>query len=119
MCESQEDFDLKAERVQEALAEGHQEARLKAERVQERLSRMPGWSLTMGGYALDVAKDLPSAFGAVDYATFVLREAARTKQKVRVGLNGSRLVITVTAPSQGRERGMIGLEQLDFAAGLL
>jgi hypothetical protein len=121
-----DDSDLKAERVQEERVMVPSEvqeptemvihSRLKAERVQERLRAMPGWSLRVGGHAIDRVRDLPSAFGAADYGTLVLREAARTRQKVRIGISGPRVVITVLA---SRESSEIGLEQLDFAAGLL
>jgi len=126
MADPLDDPDLKAERVQGELTTAPSEAqeptesvihsRLKAERVQERLRAMPGWSLRVGGYAIDRVRDLPSAFGAADYGTLVLREAARTRQKVRIGISGPRVVITVLASREGSE---IGLEQLDFAAGLL
>ena len=126
MADPLDDPDLKAERVQGELMTAPSEAqeptesvihsRLKAERVQERLRAMPGWSLRVGGYAIDRVRDLPSAFGAADYGTLVLREAARTRQKVRIGISGPRVVITVLASREGSE---IGLEQLDFAAGLL
>jgi hypothetical protein len=123
-----EDSDLKAEVVQEALVaaspleelmETHAGGRLKAERVQDRLKKMPEWSLGAGGHLIDRARNLASPFSAADYGTLVLREAARTRQKVRISLSGSRVVVTVLASSWGRERGVIGLEQLDFAAGLL
>jgi hypothetical protein len=121
-----EETDLKAERVQEegvapspaALLEAPSESRLKAERVQLRLLRMPGWILAAGGTSIDRVRDLASAYSAADYGTFVLREAARARQKVRVGLNGTRVVVTVLSYRRGRERA-IGMEQLDFAAGLL
>jgi len=114
--------DLKAERVQAVLIESPQEpieTRLKAERVQERLKRMPQWRLSPGGDAIDRVRDLPSAFGAADYATFVLREAARTRQKVMIGLSGGRIVVSVLASPRGQDRGSIGLEQLDFASSLV
>ena len=124
----QDDLDLKAERVQfeaavppdvvEPLPEPVA-ARLKAERVQERLKKMPGWTLALDGQALDRARQLPSPFGAADYANYVLREAARSQQKVQIGLNGNRLMVTVLAPSFGKGRGVIGRKQLDFAAGLV
>src|SRR5947208_3057954 len=90
-AEPQDEIDLKAERVQLDLAgtppleepQGLIEERLKAERVQERLKRMPGWSLAKSGQAIGRARELPSAFGATDYAIFVLREAARTRQRVQ------------------------------------
>ena len=117
-----EGTDLKAERVQqEAMAPVLIEPvveRLKAERVQLRLSRMPGWGLVAGGYAIDRVRDLASAHSDAEYGTFVLREAARARQKVRIGLNGARVVITVLGPRRGQNRG-IGMAQLDFAAGLL
>jgi hypothetical protein len=112
-----EGTDLKAERVQlESAAPGA--GHLKAERVQLRLSRMPGWSLVAGGYAIDRVRDLASAYSAAEYGTFVLREAARARQTVRIALQGARVVITVLGPRRGQNRG-IGLSQLDFAAGLL
>jgi hypothetical protein len=121
-----DDPELKAERVQEELRAvasalglpmgAQAAARLKAERVQERLKAMPGWTLREGSYALDRVRDLPSPFGAADYGTLILREAARTRQKVRVGLSGHRVMVTVLAL---RERDGIGFEQLEFAAGLL
>jgi len=92
---------------------------LAAERVSQRLQKMPGWSLAAGGHAIDRVRSLPSAFGAADYATLVLREAARTRQKVRVGLNGNQVVVTVMAPRQGGEQGVIGEAQLAFASGLV
>ena len=119
-----EGTDLKAERVQQ---EGVAAAavrmrplldRLKAERVQERLRQMPEWGMVAGGYAIDRARDLASAGSAADYGTFVLREAARTGQKVRIGLNGRRVVITILGSRRGQSRG-ISMAQLDFAAGLL
>jgi hypothetical protein len=133
--------DLKAERVAEKLAMpvfdapgNHQEAppegadtdllpeeiaaRVSGDKVQERLQRMLGWSLAQGGHAIDRVRELASPMTAADYGGLVLREAARTKQKVRVGLVGSRVVITVMAASQGAARGFIGHKQLDFAAGL-
>ena len=123
-----DELDLKAERVQFEAAAGLDEteplpaavaSRLKAERVQERLQKMPGWTLALGGQALDRARQLPSPFGATDYANYVLREAARTQQMVQIGLNGSRVVVTVLAPSFGEVRGVIGRKQLDFAASLV
>jgi hypothetical protein len=105
--------------AQEALLETHAGSKIKAERVQERLRSMPEWTLGEGGHVIDRARNLASPFSAADYGTLVLREAARTRQKVRISLSGSRLVIAVLAPPHGRERGVIGLAQLDFAAGLL
>lgn len=114
--------DLKAERVQEeGVTPVRSEPavdRLKAERVQLALRRMPGWALIADGYAIDRVRDLASAHSAAEYGTFVLREAARARQKVRIGLNGARVVITVLGPRRGQNRG-IGKAQLDFAAGLL
>ena len=115
----QDELDLKAERVQFELAALGHEDRLKAERVQERLRKMPGWALAQGGQAIDRARFLPSPFGAADYASFVLREAARTRQRVQISLNGSRVVISVLAPFQGEGSGVIGRKQLDFAASLV
>jgi len=114
--------DLKAERVQAAPVEPPQAptvSRLKAERVQERLKQMPQWSLSPAGDAIDRARKLPSPFGAADYATFVLREAVRTRQTVQIGLSGSRVKVSVLAPSHGQDRGTIGLAELDFAASLV
>jgi hypothetical protein len=113
-----DELDLKSERVQ---FEAAIEERLKSERVQlqELLKRMPGWSLAVGGRAIDRSRDLPSAFGATDYANFVLREAARTRQRVQIRLSGSRVVISVLAPSHGEGSGLIGRDQLDFAASLV
>lgn len=113
-----EGTDLKAERVQEAGVAPVGVDRLKAERVQERLRRMPGWGLAVGGHAIDRVRDLASAHSAAEYGTFVLREAARAHQKVRVGLSGARVTVTVLALRRGREHA-IGMDQLDFAAGLL
>ena len=45
--------------------------------------------------------------------------AARAQQKVRVGLEGARVVISVMAPSRGQVRNTIGLQQLEFAAALV
>jgi hypothetical protein len=90
-----------------------------AERVSQRLQKMPGWSLATGGHAIDRVRSLPSAFGAADYATLVLREAARTRQKVRIGLNGNQVVVSVMAPRQGGEQSMIGEAQLAFASSLV
>jgi hypothetical protein len=114
--------DLKAERVQDgliALPQPPIDARLKAERVEQRLQQMPEWSLSPGGGGIDRARKLASPFGAADYATFVLREAARTRQKVQIGLSGSRVMVTVLAPSRGQHRGAIGMDQVDFAASLV
>ena len=79
MCELQtqlavhppEEPDLKSERVQEQAAALCRAAdqvgiRLKSERVQARLKRMPGWSLTADGNAIDRVRMLPSALGAAD-----------------------------------------------------
>src|SRR6476620_7973133 len=87
--------DLKAERVQAVQVEPEAPAlvRLKAERVQARLKQMPQWSLSPGGDAIDRARKLPSPFGAADYATFVLREAVRTRQTVNISLSGSRVMV--------------------------
>jgi hypothetical protein len=131
MCELQtqlavqppEEPDLKSERVQKEQAaeppKVQAETRLKSERVQARLKRMPGWNLAADGHGIDRVRMLPSALGAADYATFILREAARTRQKVRIGLSGSEVVVTVLPPFSGRDGGVIGMKQLDFAAGLV
>jgi hypothetical protein len=115
----QDELDLKSERVQFELAPADNEDRLKSERVKERLRRMPGWAMSEGGHAIDRARYLPSPFGAADYASFVLREAARTRQRVQISLYGNRVVISVLAPFQGEGSGVIGRKQLDFAAGLV
>jgi hypothetical protein len=115
----QDDLDLKAERVQHELAMKRADDRLKAERVQERLRKMPGWSLAESGQAIARAQSLASPFGAADYASFVLREAARTRQRVQINLYGNRVVVSVLAPFQGEGSGVIGRKQLDFAAGLV
>jgi len=113
--------DLKAERVQAVQVEPEAPAlvRLKAERVQARLKQMPQWSLSPGGDAIDRARKLPSPFGAADYATFVLREAVRTRQTVNISLSGSRVMVSVLAPARGQDRGTIGFAQLEFAASLV
>jgi len=95
------------------------EARLKAERVQDRLKRMPGWTLVTGGHAVERVRKLATPMTAAEYAGLVLREAARAKQRVRVGLEGVRVVISVMAPYHGPERGAIDLKQLDFADALV
>jgi hypothetical protein len=117
----QDTLDLKAERVQfefaalaSAASEGAQQ-----KWVEDRLRKMPGWSLASGGQAIGRTRFLPSPFGATDYASFVLREAARTRQEVQIHLSGSRVMITVLAPSYGEGSGAIGREQLDFAASLV
>jgi hypothetical protein len=127
----EEEPELKSERVQEdfaeapaspleAMMEAHVAGpRIKAERVQDRIRSMPGWTLGVGGHLIERVRDLATAFSAADYGNLVLREAARARQKVRVSLSGKRVVVTILAPSAGRERGVIGLEQLDFAVGLL
>jgi hypothetical protein len=108
---------LKAERVQEQLT-ARMDARLKAERVQERLKAMPGWGLLQGGRGVDRVKELGTAEGAADYAGFVLRQAARDQQVVRVELRGNRVLLAVFAKSSsGGGRGLTG-KQLDFAAAL-
>ena len=94
-------------------------ARLRPERVQERLQKMPGWNLAAGGYAVDRVRKLATPATAADYAGFVLREAARAKQKIRIGLEGARVLIRVLAPTGGPSRGAIDLKQLDFAAALV
>jgi hypothetical protein len=107
---------LKAERVQTELAAPA--ARLKAERVQLRLKAMPGWELLQGGRGIDRVKELGTAAGAADYAGFVLRQAARDQQVVRVELRGSRVLLAVfTKGSSGARSGLTG-KQLDFAAAL-
>ena len=93
-------------------------ARLRPERVQERLQTMPEWSLAAGGEAVERVRKLASPMTAADYAGVILREAARAKQTVRVGLEGARVVIQVMAPVHDQARGTIGLKQLDFAAAL-
>jgi hypothetical protein len=112
-----DELDLKGERVQRELEAAA--AALQGERVQERLKRMPGWNLAVGGRAIDCSRELPSAFGAADYANFVLREAARTRQRVQIRLSGSRMVVSVLAPVHGEGSGVIGRDQLDFAASLV
>lgn len=107
---------LKAERVQQELAARALEARLKAERVQETLARMQGWSLVEGGRAIDRVRELSGPASAADYAGFVLREAARGKQRVQIGLTGNRVVVTILGSSHGGVRGGITFKQLDFAA---
>jgi hypothetical protein len=109
--------NLKAERVQEPLT-AKVETRLKAERVQERLKQMPGWNLVQGGRAIDRVKSLGSAECAADYGGFVLRQAARSQQMVRVELQGTRVLLAVFAT--GRSGGRYGLtdKHLDFAAAL-
>jgi hypothetical protein len=92
---------------------------LRPERVQDRLKKMPGWSLGSAGRAVQRERELATPEKAADYAVFVLREAARAQQKVRVGLEGARVVISVMAPSHGHLRNTIGLQQLDFAAALV
>jgi hypothetical protein len=94
------------------------EAPVRPERVQARLDRMPGWSLAAGGTEIGRARTLGSAATAADYAGFVLREAARAKQPVRVGLEGARVAIHVLAPVRNQARGAIGFQQLDFASAL-
>jgi hypothetical protein len=128
---SGEEPELESEPVEEALEEAPaspleamMEAhvvrpRIKAERVQDRIRSMPGWTLGVGGHLIERVRELATAFSAADYGTLVLREAARARQKVRVSLSGNRVVVTILAPSVGRGRGVIGLEQLDFAVGLL
>jgi hypothetical protein len=106
--------NLKAERVQEPLA-AKVETRLKAERVQERLKQMPGWDLVQTGRGIDRVKNLGTAEGAADYAGFVLRQAARNEQVVRVELRGARVLLAVFAA--GRSGGLTD-KHLDFAAAL-
>lgn len=124
--------DLKPERVADAIAApcpavslpsemsaAEIEAALKAERVQLRLKKMPGWVLAAGGHAVERVRKLATPMTAAEYAGFVLREAARAKQRVRVGLEGVRVVISVMAPYRNPGRGAIDLKQLDFADALL
>jgi hypothetical protein len=117
----QDTLDLKAERVQFEFAAAASAAIEGAQQrwVEDRLRKMPGWSLASGGQAIGRTRSLPSPFGATDYASFILREAARTRQAVQIQLSGRRVVITVLAPSYGQESGGIGREQLDFAASLV
>ena len=105
---------LKAERVQETLT-AKVEARLKAERVQERLKRMPGWGLLQGGRGIDRVKNLETAECAADYAGFVLRQAARNQQVVRVELRGTRILLAVFVAARS---GGLTDKHLDFAAAL-
>jgi hypothetical protein len=114
-----DELDLKGERVQIERELEAAAAALMEGKVQERLKRMPGWSLAVGGRAIDCSRELPSAFGAADYANFVLREAARTRQRVQIRLSGSRVVVSVLAPVYGEGSGVIGRNQLDFAASLV
>jgi hypothetical protein len=94
------------------------DARLKAERVQERLKAMPGWGLLQGGRGIDRVKELGAAAGAADYAGFVLRQAARDQQVVRVELRGSRVLLAVFSKGSSGVRSGLTLKQLDFAAAL-
>jgi hypothetical protein len=107
-------LNLKAERVQEPLA-AKVEARLKSERVQERLKRMPGWGLLQGGRGIDRVKNLETAECAADYGGFVLRQAARNQQVVRVELRGPRVLLAVFAAARS---GGLTDKHLDFAAAL-
>lgn len=93
--------------------------RLRPERVQDRLQKMPGWGLASAGRAVQRERELATPATAAEYAVFVLREAARAQQKVRVGLEGARVVVSVMAPSRGHLRNTVGLQQLDFAAALV
>jgi hypothetical protein len=116
-AEAAKDGQAGAPPCETSLAEA--EARLWAERVQARLNKMPGWSLAAGGHAVDRLRKFATPMTAADYAGFVLREAARAKQKVRIGLEGVRVAISVMAPYRGPARGAIDLKQLDFAAALV
>jgi len=109
-------LDLKAERVQEDLVAHEEEAGYKAERVHERLKRLRGWSLVLRGTAIGRVRELTSIHSAADFAGFVLRQAAREEQKVRISLIGSRVILTVYAPAPGGVPIGITDNQLDFAA---
>lgn len=105
---------------------------LKPERVAEGIAApwpaigepvLPEWPavsrLASDGHAVERVRTLATPMTAADYAGCVLREAARAKQNVRVGLEGARVVISVMAPYRNPEPDAIDLKQLDFAAALV
>jgi hypothetical protein len=102
---------LKSERVGEGLAAGG---------VDELLRRLPGWGLVrvQRTQALERVRELATPEGAADYAGFILREAARSAQKVRIGLSGHRIVVTVLGLVPRGVHAGITARQIEFAAAL-
>ena len=94
------------------------QTRLKAERVQTELQRMPGWKLAANGGAIARVRHLGSPAGAADYASFVLRQAARRGQSLGVDVSGSHVALTLYTHSASGGSGGITEALLAFAEAL-
>lgn len=73
-------------------------AHLKPERVQQMLARMLGWEEREGEAGLQRLRGFASGVEAEAYAGLVLKLASRRRQKVKVGLSGKQVHVTI----QGR-----------------
>ena len=80
---------------------------LKPERVQEMLARLPGWSLWPEGLGIQRVREYASTEGAKSFAAQVCNLASVQNQPVIVGLDGSKVVVTLTGhPVRGCTGGL-------------
>ncbi|MEA2563653.1 MAG: Pterin 4 alpha carbinolamine dehydratase [Acidobacteriota bacterium] len=80
---------------------------LKPERVQEMLARLPKWSLRPDGRGIERVREHASLKGAKSFASQVWRLASVQNQPVTIGLDGSKVVVTLTGhPVRGCTGGL-------------
>lgn len=80
---------------------------LKPERVQQMLARLPNWGLRADGRAIERVREHASTKGARSFAAQVCRIATVQGQPVTVGLEGSKVVVTLTGhPVRGCTGGL-------------
>jgi pterin-4a-carbinolamine dehydratase len=69
---------------------------LKAERVQQHLARLPRWALGPDGRGIERVRKHTSTRRATEFAALVCRLASTQRQPVTVGLEGRKVVVTLT-----------------------
>lgn len=80
---------------------------LKPERVQQHLARLPRWRLRPDGRGIERVREHRSTRGASRFAGNVCRLAAAQGQPVTVGLQGSKVAVTLTGhPRRGCTGGL-------------
>jgi len=109
---------LKAERIQQSLADKTLHDKLKAERIQERLAALPGWDAVRDGSALRRRVELPTVRAAGLFANLAAEIGASAGVRPAIHLHGREVTVTV-ATSAGPGHGSDpdegdGLTDLDF-----
>ena len=80
---------------------------LKPERVQQMLARIPRWGLKSDGLGIERIRKHASNKGAAEFAALVCKLASTQRQPVTVGLEGRKVVVTLTGhPVRGCTGGL-------------